>query len=90
MKVQYQLFDKDIELDIWDITWDNDSVGITEYGGAWKDDPKPDYISDFHIGEFTVLEPCSQEVYEEILKHDFWNDYEFIAILQDRALDYGY
>lgn len=43
--------DLEVDIEITDIRWGNDSIGWYEYGGRKCYDYQPDYIEDFTIGK---------------------------------------
>ena len=43
--------DLEIDIEITDVRWGNDSIGWYEYGSQRCYDHQPDYVEDFDIGE---------------------------------------
>ena len=64
----------ELDLEISDIHWDNDSIGYYEYGSAKEFDHQKSYVGEFKIDEIIVdgtkVEGVTFEVFENILMED--------------------
>ena len=86
--VAWKYKDIPIEVTVSNIEWDNDSVGVTDFGGAIKDDVQADYISTFDVDNVVLLEhPDSDQDNITILRYKFAEDADFIAKLEEVEKD---
>lgn len=82
--ISWQYKDIPIEVTVCNIEWDNDSVGVTDFGGAIRDDIQPDYISAFDIEKIECLEqPEDDQQNMEILHYKYDEDADFITKLEE-------
>jgi hypothetical protein len=86
--ISWQYKDIPIEVTVSNIEWDNDSVGVTDFGGAIRDDIQADYISAFDVDDVILLEhPDSDQDNITILHYKFDEDADFIAKLEEVEKD---
>ena len=86
--VAWKYKDIPIEVTVSNIEWDNDSVGVTDFGGAIKDDTQADYISTFDVDNVVLLEhPDNDQDNITILRYKFAEDADFIAKLEEVEKD---
>ena len=90
--ISWQYKDIPIEVTVSNIEWDNDSVGVTDFGGAIRDDVQSDYISAFDVDDVIPLEhPDSDQdaalLEHSILHYKFDEDADFIAKLEEVEKD---
>ncbi len=86
--IAWKYKDIPIEVTVSNIEWDNDSVGVTDFGGAIKDDVQADYISTFDVDNVVLLEhPDNDQDNITILRYKFDEDADFIAKLEEVEKD---
>ena len=86
--VAWKYKDIPIEVTVSNIEWDNDSVGVTDFGGSIKDDTQADYISTFDVDNVVLLEhPDSDQDNKTIQRNNFAEDADFIAKLEEVEKD---
>jgi len=86
--VAWKYKDIPIEVTVSNIEWDNDSVGVTDFGGAIKDDVQADYISTFDVDNVVLLEHTDNDQDNiTILRYKFDEDADFIAKLEEVEKD---
>ena len=86
--VAWKYKDIPIEVTVSNIEWDNDSVGVTDFGGAIRDDVQADYISTFDVDNVVLLEHTDNDQDNiTILRYKFDEDADFIAKLEEVEKD---
>ena len=86
--VAWKYKDIPIEVTVSNIEWDNDSVGVTDFGGAIRDDAQADYISTFDVDNVVLLEHTDNDQDNiTILHYKFDEDADFIAKLEEVERD---
>ena len=93
MIINYVINDIEVEVEVDDIEWSNDSIGAYEYGGATGIHQVEDHISDFNIVRKRIIGPIENDqeniqLLVNLDKYDFHSDADFIQKLEDRAYDY--
>ena len=87
MQITWEVEGTEVEVWISNIQWDNDSIGMSEAWGFLKDDNRDDYISDFDVDHISFEGSLDKEAYNEqcdaIGKHDWHNDLDFIAKIEE-------
>ena len=72
-----------VEVTVSNIEWDNDSVGVTDYGGNIKDDIQADYISSFDVDNIDILQPIDDMENIKILRYKYNENADFITKLEE-------
>ena len=86
--VAWKYKDIPIEVTVSNIEWDNDSVGVTDFGGSIKDDEQAGYISTFDVDNVLLLEHTDNDQDNiTILRYKFDEDADFIAKLEEVEKD---
>ena len=85
MQIDWDIDGIELQVVISNIQWSNDSIGMTEAYGFLKDDDRDDYISDFDVDEIKIKceEPDTSGYELKILHHNFLQDADFVAKVED-------
>ena len=93
MRVSYTINDIEVEVEVDDVQWSNDSIGGYEYGGAHGVHQVEDHISDFNIVRTRVIGNVENDqenikILVDIDNYDFHSDDDFIRKLENLAYDF--
>ena len=93
MRVNYTINDIEVEVEVDDVQWSNDSIGAYEYGGAHEMHQVEDHISDFNIIRTRIIGNADEVTDEvsiqvDVENYDFHSDDDFIRKLENLAYDF--
>ena len=93
IKINYVINDIEVEVEVDDIQWSNDSIGGYEYAGAHGNHQVEDHVSDFNIRSKRIIGPIDndQENIQILVNLDnyvFHSDDDFIRKIENLSYDY--
>ena len=93
MRVNYTINDIEVEVEVDDVQWSNDSIGAYEYGGAHGMHQVEDHISDFNIIRTRIIgniedDQANIKILVDLDNYDFHSDDDFIRKLENLAYDF--
>ena len=93
MIVNYTINDIEVEVEVDDVEWSNDSIGPYEYGGATRVHQVEDHISDISIVRTRIIGNVENDqenikILTDLDNYDFHSDGDFIRKLENLAYDF--